>query len=111
MSQEEGIPHEAQVMEVMRNLFSTESGLDEKDRDLANRLVQYGADKTGLTEKEKDRFKEMGIMDAENDLSVPTQFIYRGLVLPAFWMKCLLAYHGMMNFSNTGENNGQTPAK
>jgi len=94
----------------MRNLFSTEYGLDEKDRDLANRLVQYGADKTGLTEKEKAKLKKRGIMDADNDLSVPNQFIYRGLVLPSFWLKCLLAYHDMMDFSDKGENNGQTPS-
>ncbi len=109
--EEQQIPHEAQVMEVMRNLFSTEYGLDEKDRDLANRLVQYGADRTGLTEKEKATFKKMGMMDADNDLSVPDLFFYRGLVLPSFWMKCLLAYHGMMDFSEKSENSDKTQTK
>jgi len=95
----------------MRNLFSTEYGLDEKDRDIANRLVQYSADRTGLSEKEKTKFKEMGIMDSENDLCVPEQFIYKGLVLPSFWMKCLLAYHNMMDFSEKSENNEKTQTK
>jgi hypothetical protein len=112
MSQEEeSIPHETQVMEVMRNLFSTEYGLDEEDRDLANRLVQYGSDKTGLSEKEIAVFIKMGIMDNEKDLLVPDQFFFRGLVLPSFWMKCLLAYHGMMDFSNKSENNEKTQTK
>lgn len=93
------ISNEEQAMLVIRNLFNTEYGLDKDDRDLIFRLIKYGDEKVGLSVHERAVLRVKGMMDDDETFSIPEEFFFRGLVLPSFWMKCLMALYGMIDFS------------
>jgi hypothetical protein len=90
---------EAQVMEVMRNLFTSEFVLEKPDRDLVFRLMQYGKDKVGLEKNEIALLQERGLMDKNETFLIPNEFWYKGLVTPSFWLKCLMAFHNLLDFT------------
>jgi hypothetical protein len=90
---------EAQVMEVMRNLFSSTYALDKPDRELVFRLMQYGKDKVGLEKEEIALLQAKGLMDKDETFLIPDEFWFRGLVTPSFWLKCLLAFHDLLDFT------------
>jgi hypothetical protein len=90
---------EAQVMKVMRNLFTSEYALEKPDRELVFRLMQYGKDKAGLDKEEITLLQNRGLMDKDETFLIPDEFWFRGLVTPSFWLKCLLAFHGLMDFN------------
>lgn len=95
----------------MHNLMATQYGLAREDQDTVFRLMQYGNNMTGLTEKEKRTLVARGLMDGSDmKLTPPDEFIFRGTITSAFWLKCLLALHGLIDFSG-GKNESQTPSK
>jgi viroplasmin and RNaseH domain-containing protein len=58
-------PNEEQVMEVMRNLFTSEYALEKPDRELVFRFMQYGKDKVGLEKEEIALLQKKGLMDKD----------------------------------------------
>lgn len=93
-------PSEAEITQVLHNLISTQYALDKEDQERVFRLIQYGNEMTGLTEEEKAMLIERGLMDGtDKKLTPPEEFVFRGTVTPAFWLKCLLALDGLMDFS------------
>jgi hypothetical protein len=38
-------------------------------------------------------------MDKKAIFLVPDEFWFKGLVLPSYWLKCLLAFEGLLNIS------------
>src|SRR5208283_2271514 len=86
---------ERQMMETMSNIFSVGYALDEEDRSLIRRMVQWGANKDGLSIKEIEILQKNGFMDKDNIFMVPDEFWFKGLVLPSYWLKCLLAFEGL----------------
>lgn len=96
---------EQKIMEVMKNIFQIEYTLDEDDRAFLNRLIVYGQTREGLPEEEKDILKETGFMDEKDDtFLVPNEFWFNSIVLPSFWLKCLMAYHGMLSIKEHTED-------
>jgi hypothetical protein len=102
-------PSEAEITQVLHNLLSTQYALDEEDQKRVFRLIQYGNEKKGLTDEEKKILIERGLMDKTDErLMPPEEFIFRGTVTPAFWLKCLLALDGLIDFSG---KIGETPSQ
>lgn len=91
--------NEKQVMEVMRNLFTSEYALEKPDRELVFRLMRYGEDKVGLNREEIALLQKRGMMDKDETFMIPDEFWYKGMVTPSFWLKCLLAFYDLLDFS------------
>lgn len=99
---------EAQITRVLQNLLATQYALDKDDLERVNRLIQYSSNKTGLTEEERKILTARGLMDATDEtLAVPSEFIFRSTITPTFWLKCLMALDGLIDFSGKNE----TPSK
>jgi hypothetical protein len=92
---------EEQVMLIMQNLFQTQYALDKQDQDVVFRLMQYGKTMGGLKPEEMAALKERGLMDTEDNklLILDLFYVNNSLVMPAFWLKCLLAIHKMVSFN------------
>ena len=95
---------ETQVMEVMRNLFASEYALEKPDRELVFRLMQYGKDKVGLNKEEITLLQRKGLMDKDETFMIPDEFWFRGMVTPSFWLKCLMAFHDLLDFTSLNED-------
>lgn len=92
--------NEAQITAVLHDLLSTQYALDKEDQARVFRLIQYGNEKSGLTDEEKKILIERGLMDGTDErLTPPEEFVFRGTITPAFWLKCLLALDGLIDFS------------
>ena len=90
---------EEQVLAVMQNLFNTQYGLEKEDREIVARLMHYGKDMGGLSDKEIAQLKKCNLMDTDGKFMIEKSFYFRGLVIPAYWLKCLMALHGMIAFT------------
>lgn len=99
---------EDEVAQVLNNLLSTQYGLHTKDQDICNRLVEYATTMQGLTDEEKRILIERGLMDgADMKLMPADEFMYRDIITPAFWMKCLMALHEMIGFNKETQSGEQ----
>jgi hypothetical protein len=94
---------ETQMMEIMRNIFKDSYCLEEEDRDFLNRMIEWGNKKEGLNEEEIKMFKSKGLMDEENSFLVPNEYWFKGLIMPSFWMKCLMASEDLIDFTEKEE--------
>lgn len=95
---------EKKIMEVMKNIFTIEYTLDTEDQEFLNRLITYGQTKEGLPEQDKAILIETGFFDPKDEsFLVPNEFWYNSIVLPSFWLKCLMAYHGMLSIKEHTE--------
>ena len=100
---------EAEITKVLQNLLSTQYALDEKDQKIMQRLIQYGESKIGLTEEEKKILIARGLMDATDERLIPiNELTFRGILTPAYWLKCLMALHELLDFSGKIE---ETPSQ
>ena len=92
---------ENQITNVLKNLLTTQYALDSEDQERVQRLVRYAAELKGLTKEEKQLLINRGLMDGQDGkLTPPSEFIYRGIITPAFWFKCLLAMDELIDFSS-----------
>jgi hypothetical protein len=53
----------------------------------------------GLSKEEIEILQKNGFMDKKAIFLVPDEFWFKGLVLPSYWLKCLLAFEGLLNIS------------
>ena len=91
---------ENQIAAVLQNLMVTQYALDKKDQERIVRLVKYSQEKQGLTLEEKKILIERGVMDKADERLIPgPEFIFRGIITPSFWFKCLLVLDELMDFS------------
>lgn len=93
-----------QVLTVIQSLFEANYALDKRDREIVFHISQYIKNMTGLSDKEKQKLKECGAMDEHDKLLLDPVYNFRGIVLPAFYMKCLMGYHKII-FLNQSETN------
>ena len=92
---------EQDIMQVLESLFSTQYGLEKKDQEIILRIINYGKTMTGLSESEIVTLKEAGLIAPDdNKLAIEDAFIFRGVILPSFWLKCLMALHKMITFDH-----------
>lgn len=105
---------EQDITQVLEALFTTQYGLEKKDQETIMRIIGYGRNMTGLSEGEITTLKEAGLIAADdNKLAIEDAFIFRGVILPSFWLKCLMALHNMITFDHEfieSETN-ETPSK
>ena len=101
---------EAQIVQVLRNLLTTQYGLTQDDQQRALRLIRYSQEKLGLTETEKQILIKAKMMDDRDyTLNVPNELMFQGTVTPAFFLKCLMALDGMITFGE--QEIEETPSK
>lgn len=94
---------EQQMMEVMRNIFQTSYALDEDDRNFIDRMIEWGRKKQeSLSDEERAALKQTGFMDKDDSFLVPNEFWFRGIIMPSYWLKCLMGVQGMLTFSQFG---------
>lgn len=101
---------DSKIMEIMKSIFTVDYTLDEKDREFLNRIIAYGQTREGLPKKEMDILKKTGFIDPkDNTFLVPEEFWFNSIVLPAYWLKCLMAYHGMLSIKENTKEPSETP--
>ena len=105
-------PSETEITQVLHNLMATQYALDKEDQETCFRLIRYSQEMKGLTKEEKKRLIENGLMDgADEKLTPPKAFIFRGTITSAFWLKCLLVIDGLISFAGEPNVGKETPPK
>lgn len=93
---------EAEITGVLETLFTTQYGLEKEDQETILRIIAYGRSMKGLTDEEITKLQEANIIDKKDDkLMIEDSYYFRGIILPAFWLKCLMALRGMIQFEGT----------
>lgn len=81
------------ITHIYRNIYS----LNKNDCDLLIRLMDFSLGKGELNEKEKNRWIETGVLNPKtNKIGVRQEFVWGGIVMPPYWLKCLLKYYGVI---------------
>jgi hypothetical protein len=72
--------------------------MTKEDTHLIINLMGYLSGSKVLSPKERKRWEEVGVI-TNNDVNVsPIYFGSYGMIMPAYWIKCLLAYNNILEF-------------
>lgn len=74
--------------------FRQQYFLDEKDSRLLVRLMDSQKGAT-IPSDELARWKKIGVLKDSGEIDFAPAFEINGVITPAFWLKCLLIYHGL----------------
>lgn len=91
---------EAHMQDSIAEFLNSRYNLEMKDAISISRLSLYSMGKLVLTKKEIDEWIHIGVVDPKTkSVNIDPLYVENDVVAPAFWIKCLLAKYGMLNFA------------